>query len=153
KQELDLRVGQTLASRTWGDLTALTDDIPTWPLPRPVRKPARPPSSPPSHAIVKAVACAIVALATIGIAGMPGMLTMPAPPSMTAQACQVFDSWTNPGYNRISNLSEAVADARNGSDPLLYSDLSTLQNASLRAEDYGGVPQSAAVTQHFANQA
>ena len=152
KEEFDLRVGQTLAARTWGDLTALTDDIPAWPLPRPVHKPARPPSSQPSHAIVKAVACAIVAMATIGIAGMPGMWTMPAPPSMTAQACQVFNSWTNPSYNRISNLSEAVADARNGSDPLLYNDLATLQNASLRSEDYGGVPQSAAVTEHFANQ-
>ena len=38
KDELDARVGQTLASRTWGDLTAITADIPPWPLPRPVRK-------------------------------------------------------------------------------------------------------------------
>src|SRR5262249_38292704 len=112
KDEFDARVGQTLVSRTWGDLTALTADIPAWPLPRPVHKPARPPSSPPSNAIVKAVACAIVALATIAIAGMPGMWTMPAPPSMTAQACQIFDGWKKPGYDVITPLNEAVRYAR-----------------------------------------
>jgi hypothetical protein len=44
KDELDLRVGQVLASRTYADLGALTADIPTGPAraqsPNPARKPA-----------------------------------------------------------------------------------------------------------------
>ena len=153
KDELDARVGQTLASRTWGDLTAVTADIPAWPLPQPVRKPARPPSSPPGPAVVKAVACAIIAMATVAIAGMPGMWTMPPPPSMTAQACQIFDGWKTPGgYDRITSLNVAVTDARNGADPGLAGDLSNLQQTYLRAEDYGGLPQSAAANQRYVSQ-
>jgi Domain of unknown function (DUF1707) len=41
KHEFDARVGQTLLARTFGDLTALTADIPTWSIPRLVRKPAK----------------------------------------------------------------------------------------------------------------
>jgi Domain of unknown function (DUF1707) len=152
KDELDVRVGHTLASRTWGDLTAITADIPPWPLPRPVRKPAKPPSSPPTHAVVKAVACAIIAVATVAIAGMPGMWTMPAPPGMTAQACQIFYSWQNPSYQRITMLSGAVSAASNGTDPGLASDLMNLQLAVQRSEDYGGQPQSMAAAQHYASQ-
>jgi hypothetical protein len=151
--EFDQRVGQTLASRTWGDLRALTDDIPAWPLPQPVRKPARPPSSQPTHAVVKAVACAIISLATISIAGMPGMWTMPAPPSMTAQACQVFNSWKTPGgYDQITSLSQAATYASQGSNPNLANDLWTLQEAYLRSEGVGGTPQSAAAAQAYASQ-
>jgi hypothetical protein len=159
KDEFDARIGQTLASRTWGDLTALTADIPAWPLPRPVRKPARPPSGPPSHAVVKAVACALIALSTVAIAGMPGMWTMPAPPSMpgppsmTSQACQIFASWQTPKYTPIANLGQAVGYAQNGSDRGLASDMSMLQQAVQRSEDYGGAPQSAAVTRFYAGQA
>jgi hypothetical protein len=152
KDELDARVGQTLGSRTWGDLTAITADIPPWPLPRPVRKPARPPSTPPTHAVVKAVACAIIATATVAIAGMPGMWTMPAPPSMTAQACQSFYSWRNPSYRDISNLGQAADYASNGTDPGLASDLMNLQHAVQQAEGIGGPPQSIAAIQHYASQ-
>jgi len=152
KDELDARVGQTLASRTWGDLTAITSDIPPWPLPRPARKPARPPSSPPTPAVVKAVACAIIAVATVAIAGMPSMWTMPAPPSMTAQACQSFYSWQNPSYRDIANLSQAAAYASSGTDPSLASDLVSLQQVVQRSEDYGGLPQSMAAAQHYASQ-
>jgi hypothetical protein len=148
KDEFDVRVGQTLASRTWGDLTTQTSDIPAWPLPQPVRKPVRTPPSPPGNAFIKAVACAIIALAAITMAGIPGMWTMPAPPSLTAQACQIFDSWRNPTYSNshIPNLSTAVQIVRS-SDPYLAADLSTLQQASLRYQDFGGKPQSAAARQ------
>lgn len=143
KDEFDVRVGQTLVSRTWGDLTALTADIPAWPIPRAVRKPARPPSSQPVHAVVKAVACAIVALSAVTLAGMPGMWTMPAPPSMTAQACQIFNSWQNPDYQGIAQLSFAVRDASIGSDPSLAGHLATLQQDYQRSQGIG-VPQAAA---------
>ena len=152
KDELDARVGQTLASRTWGDLTAITSDIPPWPLPRPLRKPARPQSCPPTPAVVKAVACAIIAAATVAIAGMPGMWTMPAPPSMTAQACQSFHTWQNPSYQPISMLSGAVTDASNGTDPGLASDLMNLQQAVQRSQRIGGAPESMIAAQHYAGQ-
>ncbi len=42
KDELDMRVGQTLASRTYADLAAVTADLPAGLASRePVRKPAR----------------------------------------------------------------------------------------------------------------
>jgi hypothetical protein len=152
KDELDERIGQTLAARTWGDLRALTDDIPAWPLPQPVRKPARPPSSSPTHAVVKAVACAIVALSAVALAGMPAIWTMPAPPSMSAQACQIFDGWKTPGgYDQIASLSQAVTDASQGSNPKLASDLTNLQQAFQQWQGLDG-PQSAAATQIYAHQ-
>jgi Domain of unknown function (DUF1707) len=145
KDEFDERVGQTLVSRTWGDLIALTDDIPAWPIPRPVRKPARQPSSEPAPALIKAVACAIIAMSAVAVAGMPGMWTMPAPPSLTAQACQNFDGWQSSAAHDPLMLNEAVAVARNGSSPDLARDLATLQQAFQRSEQQ---PQSAAAAQH-----
>jgi hypothetical protein len=147
EEELDLRVGQTLGSRTWGDLTAVTADIPAWPLPQPVHTPARTSSSPPMHAVIKAVACAIIALAAITILGLPGIWTMPPPaPSATAQACQIFYGWQNHATGNVSMLNVAAETASNGSDPLLATDLATLQRAWYRQE-IGGHPQSIAAQQ------
>jgi len=134
KDEFDARVGRTLVSRTWGDLIELTDDIPAWPIPRPVRKPGREPSSQPAPALIKAVACAIIAMSAVAVAGMPGMWTMPAPPSMTAQACQIFYSWRNPNTRSIVMLNQAVFDARSGSNYYLASDLAKLQQAQMSLE-------------------
>jgi hypothetical protein len=134
KDEFDTRVGQTLLSRTWGDLSALTDDIPAWPIPRPVRKPARQSSSEPAPAVIKAVACAIIAMSAVALAGMPGMWTTPAPPSMTAQACQIFAGWKNPETRSIVMLNQAVFDARSGSNYYLANDLTRLQQAQLSLE-------------------
>ena len=147
KDELDVRVGQTLASRTWGDLTAITEDIPAWPIPRTVGKPARPASDPPVHGVIKAVACALIALGAITLAGLPGAWTVPAPPppTMTAQACQIFYSWQNPATPKVPpGLNAAVAAARNGSDPVLANDLATLQQA-VRYDGVGPPPQSVAM--------
>jgi Domain of unknown function (DUF1707) len=148
KDEFDARVGQTLVSRTWGDLIALTDDIPAWPIPRPVRRPARQPSSQPAPALVKAIACAIIAMSAVAVAGMPGMWTMPAPPSMTAQACQIFYSWRNPDTRGIVMLDQAVFDARSGSNYNLASNLATLQKAQMSLEQ----SQSPAAAQHNASE-
>jgi hypothetical protein len=148
KDEFDARVGQTLVSRTFGDLTALTADIPAWPIPRVVSKPARPPSSQSAHAVVKAVACAIVAMSAVALAGMPGMWTMPAPPSMTAQACQIFDGWKNPNYQPIAMLSDAVTYASRSSDFSLANDLTSLQQAQQSEE----LARSAAAARADASQ-
>ena len=152
KEELDLRVGKTLGSRTWGELTAVTADIPAWPLPYQVRRPARTPSSAPMNAVIKAVACAIIALAAITLAGMPGMWTMAPPPTATAQACQTFHSWQSQANRNDAMLNFAVAVAGTGSDQYLAHDLATLQQASNRYEDIAGQPQSVAAMQAESNQ-
>lgn len=141
--ELDVRVGQTLTSRTWSDLAALTSDIPAWPIQRPVRKPARTRSRPPADAVLKAVACAIVALAAIAVAGMPGIWTMPAPASLTAQACQTYFRWEGQQAGSIPTLNDAAFFASNGSDPRLAADLQTLLAAVHRSEFVSGRPSLA----------
>lgn len=151
KDELDVRVGQTLVSRTWGDLSALTTDIPAWAIPRPVRQPARKLSSPPTHAVVKALACAVIALAAIASAGMPGLWTMPAPASLTAQACQTFFGRGAPGVGSSSALAVAAIAARDGSDPNLAADLPNLLVAVQRSEFAMSTPQSLA-TRELARQ-
>jgi hypothetical protein len=141
KPEFDARVGQTLLARTFGDLTALTADIPSWPLPRPARKPATTTPSPSASAIIKAVACAMIALIAIAIAGMPGAWTTPAPASMTAQACQIFANWQKPVYRNYAMLSQAVAIARQGTDYPLATDLTALQLAQSRYYYLGDLKQ------------
>jgi hypothetical protein len=50
KDELDARVGQAFASRTYAELAAVTTDIPAGPAPaQPLRKPARAQARPPEN--------------------------------------------------------------------------------------------------------
>ncbi len=147
EEELDQRVGQTLDSRTWGDLTAVTADIPAWPLPQPVHTPARTSSSRPVHAVVRAISCAIIALAAIAILGLPVKWTMPARSTGIAQACQAFDAWRTPYPHGISELNFALMNARTGADPNLSTHLVTLQQAWRRSEALAGHPQSVAFSQ------
>ena len=71
KAELDARVGQALAARTYADLAALTADIPSGldavPLPRAARAQARRPMS----KAAKAGICAVLAVAIAVIASIP----------------------------------------------------------------------------------
>jgi Domain of unknown function (DUF1707) len=144
RDELDVRVGQTLVSRTWGDLAALTADIPAWPIPGVARRPVRAPSRPPAHSVARAVACAIIALAAVGLAGMPGIWTMPAPASLTAQACQTFFRWEASPAGSISTLDVAAVTAFNASDPRLGADLQTLLAVVRGSEFAAGKPESSA---------
>ncbi len=147
KAELDVRVGETLTSRTWADLATLTDDIPGWPIQRPVPKPARTASKPPAQALVKAVGCAIIALAAIAMVGLPGIWAMPAPASLTARACETFFRWEGPAAGGVSTLNAAAVIASNGSDPRLAADLQTLLAAVHRSESVPGRPESSANSQ------
>ncbi len=67
KDELDARVGQALASRTYADLVALTTDIPAGQtLPRgPARSPARRPARPAVSIAAKLGACLAVGPAVL----------------------------------------------------------------------------------------
>ena len=63
KDELDMRVGQTLASRTYAELAVLTADIPAGPIAaQPPRKPVRAQSAHPENKVVNSCACASLAL-------------------------------------------------------------------------------------------
>jgi hypothetical protein len=70
KDELDLRVGEALASRTYAELAAVTADIPAWLVEdRLPREPARAQDRPPMGNAAKAGICLAIAIA------VPAVLT------------------------------------------------------------------------------
>lgn len=70
RDELGVRAGQTLAARTYTELTAITADIPARPIEaRPLLKPAQAPASKPINKKVIAWAvCMIILLPALGAA-------------------------------------------------------------------------------------
>jgi hypothetical protein len=69
KDEFDMRVGQTLASRTYAELAALTADIPAGLIgAQPLRKPAPPQAPHPENKVVNSCACAALAVLALGTA-------------------------------------------------------------------------------------
>jgi hypothetical protein len=75
RDELDLRTGRALASRTYADLAALTADLPAGPAPaRPPRKPARARARRPVSKPVKWAACGFITPAMLAIAIVTGVL-------------------------------------------------------------------------------
>jgi hypothetical protein len=69
KDELDMRVGQTFESKTYGELTALTADIPAGlVVARPQRVSARPPVPSPQNTVVNSCACATLAVLAMAAA-------------------------------------------------------------------------------------
>ena len=68
KDEFDMRVGQTFASRTYAELAALIADIPAGLIgAQPLRKPARAQTPHPENKVVNSCACATLAI--IALAG------------------------------------------------------------------------------------
>ena len=73
KDEFDMRVGQTFASRTYAELAALTADIPTGLIgAQPLRKPAHAQSPHPQNKVVNSCACAALAVLALGAALFTG---------------------------------------------------------------------------------
>jgi hypothetical protein len=73
KDEFDMRVGQTFASRTYAELAALTADIPAGLLvAQPPRKPARTEVPHPQNKVVNSCACATLAVLALGAALLSG---------------------------------------------------------------------------------
>jgi hypothetical protein len=66
KDEFDLRVGQTLASRTYAELTALTADIPAW------LAEAQPEAPSPQNKVVNSCAGATLAVLAMAAAVFTG---------------------------------------------------------------------------------
>lgn len=69
KDEFDMRVGQTFASRTYAELAALTANIPAGLIGvQPLRKPARAEAPHPQNKVVNSCACAALAVLALGAA-------------------------------------------------------------------------------------
>jgi hypothetical protein len=72
KGELDVRVGQALASRTYSELAAITADLPAGLTgDRPPHQPARAQSRPPMSKAAKAAICAVIAVAVPVVLSVP----------------------------------------------------------------------------------
>jgi Domain of unknown function (DUF1707) len=77
KDELDMRVSQTLASRTYAELAALTADIPAGLTgAQPPRKPARVQPAHPENKVVNSCACATLALFVLSAPLLTGHLEL-----------------------------------------------------------------------------
>ena len=75
KDEFDMRVGQTFASRTYAELAALTADIPAGLIgAQPLRKPARAQAPHPENKVVNSCACAALAVVVLGAVLLSGYL-------------------------------------------------------------------------------
>lgn len=73
KDEFDMRLGQTFASRTYAELAALTADIPVGLIgAQPLRKPARAQAPHPENKLVNSCACATLALLALTAALFTG---------------------------------------------------------------------------------
>jgi hypothetical protein len=75
KDEFDMRVGQTFASRAYAELAALTADIPAGLIgAQPLRKPVRAQASHPQNKVVNSCACAALAIIALAAALVTGNL-------------------------------------------------------------------------------
>jgi hypothetical protein len=71
KDEFDLRVGQTLAARTYADLAALTADLPAGPAaPEPAAEPAGTPARTLAKAARRSGICMLIAFALVGFVAL-----------------------------------------------------------------------------------
>jgi len=77
KDELDVRVGQTFASRTYAELDALTADIPVGLIgAQPPRKPVRAQAPHQENRVVNSCACATLAVIVLGGALLSGNVVL-----------------------------------------------------------------------------
>jgi Domain of unknown function (DUF1707) len=77
KDEFDMRVGRTFASRTYAELAALNADIPAGLIgAQPLSKPARAQSPHPQNKVVNSCACAALAVLALEAALLSGNLAL-----------------------------------------------------------------------------
>jgi hypothetical protein len=100
RDEFDLRVGQTLAARTYADLAALTADLPAAtadPLARPaVPEPAAKPAGTPARTLAKAARrsgiCILIAFALVGFVAVTNAEVLLPPAILTGVAAIIAAS-------------------------------------------------------------
>ncbi len=150
QDELEMRVGQAFASQTYGELAALTADIPAGTVSaQPPPKPARAQGRRPRTKTVRSGAFAVIAAAIAILAVMAGGH---GGSNADTQACQAFFGWENPVTPSTLSLNVIVATARQGSDTNLVGDLEALQQAVWRYENPGQGWQSGAAQELGQNQ-
>jgi|HubBroStandDraft_4_1064222.scaffolds.fasta_scaffold45612_2 hypothetical protein len=93
KDELDTRVGQTIAARTYAELAAVTADIPATRPPEPVRAVQRHSGNKAAMRAVKTGACMIAAL-TLTVSVVAGVVAGGAAAAILAIAVGVFTAFT-----------------------------------------------------------
>jgi DUF1707 SHOCT-like domain len=116
KDEFDLRVGQTLTSRTYTELAALTADLPPELIAAP---PQRKPARPPRNEVAKPGARVTIVAATLGLLAGIASVTL-TPPTFTSSAFVVLPPATG-------SVATQVAIA--GSDPVLWDALHSVKPA------------------------
>jgi hypothetical protein len=138
RDELDVRVGQALASKTNAELAPLTADIPgaqvnADPRPTPPRVPARP--------FMSRAAGAVIAAGVASVAVLAAGVATHARLNPDVMACQSFYLWDNSriaGPNTTIPLDFSLAAASQGSDRPLTADLQALRQAVLQSETPAG---------------
>jgi hypothetical protein len=150
KEELDARVGQALASRTYADLAAVTADIPAGLMAgQPPREPARAQDRPPMSTAAKAgisVAVAVAVPAVLSLAVGPLVFFMFIPfyfmALLIAGAQILFSRYETrsrgqlpprPGQGGISPQGQRPAPGGAGDDPALPGARPDQTRADLRA--------------------
>jgi hypothetical protein len=92
KDELDTRVGQTIAARTYAELSAVTADIPATRPPEPVRAVQRHSGNKEAMRAVKTGAC-VIAAATLTVSIVAGVVAGEAAAAILAIAMGVFTAF------------------------------------------------------------
>ena len=100
KDEFDLRVGQTLAARTYADLAALTADLPALTADPPARsavpEPAAKPAGTPARTLAKAARrsgiCMLIAFALVGFVALTNAEVLLPPAFLTGVAAIIAAS-------------------------------------------------------------
>lgn len=158
RDELDTRVGQALASKTYAQLGALTSDISAAPIeadpaPEPPRAHTRPPKN--KNKVARSATGAVIAagVAAVTVLAAAGAHLRPTPDVM---ACQSFYAWVSPGnggpYAAGMLLGFSVSAAHQGSDRTLTGDLEALQQAVVQYENPIEPAPSAAALQADRNR-
>ena len=119
KDELDLRIGQTFASRTYSELAAVTADIPAEPTgARPLRKPVRARARPPMNKVVSSGACVAVGPAAVAVgflaqneslAKFLGVIVIVYFMAWLVAGAQMLDSWHQKRSPRAATAPASAA--------------------------------------------
>ncbi len=105
KDELDARVGKTLAARTYADLAALTADLPAGLIAaRPPRKPARAGTRPPVGKVVAGAALIVPPPAMVAAIFLTGSEFLAVPTALVVAF--FFMAWIVAGAQMLANWHE-----------------------------------------------
>jgi len=136
RDELDERLGETLASRTRAQLATVTADLPAGLAPARPPEPARAQARWPVNLSVRSGVCAVLVAFMLLALIVGGGHARPGP---DAQACRAFRAWTGPVPDGMWLLDAAVASAQQGSNRYLLHDLRGLRQVVRQSGGFGAL--------------